>query len=148
MLKPHFCVVFFFFTLSLLALSSDISADDKKPSDEGFVSLFDGKTLAGWTGAKDAYAVEEGSIVPLNDMAKFRPFWHKVWQGSFTSDFYKVDFEGKYYYALETSREGNAPIETTTTFDPNSVTARCRNRIGVRGTNMATQSNKNIGRAL
>ena len=68
--------------------------------------------------------VEEGSIVPLNDMAKFRPFWHKVWQGSFTSDFYKVDFEGKYYYALETSREGNAPIETTTTFDPNSDRVR------------------------
>lgn len=34
------------------------------PLDEsGFVSLFDGKTLAGWTGATDAYKVEGGAIV-------------------------------------------------------------------------------------
>ncbi len=68
--------------------------------------------------------VEEGSVVPLNDMGKFRPFWHKVWQGSFTTEFYKLDFEGKYYYALETAREGNAPIETTTTFEPNGDKVR------------------------
>jgi hypothetical protein len=68
--------------------------------------------------------VEEGSVVPLNDMAKFRPFWHKVWQGSFTSEFYKLDFEGKYYYALDPSHEGNAPIETTTTFEPNADKVR------------------------
>ncbi len=58
--------------------------------------------------------VEEGTIVPLNDVAKYRPFWHKVWQGSFTTDFFKVDFEGKYYYVLEPTRASNAPIETTT----------------------------------
>ncbi len=58
--------------------------------------------------------VEEGTVVPLNDVAKFRPFWHKVWQGSFTTDFFKVDFEGKYYYVLEPTRASNAPIETTT----------------------------------
>jgi hypothetical protein len=57
--------------------------------------------------------VEEGKVVPLNDVAKYRPFWHKVWQGSFTKDFYKVDFEGKYYYVLEPARKANAPIETT-----------------------------------
>ncbi|MEP7382129.1 MAG: hypothetical protein ABI910_10610 [Gemmatimonadota bacterium] len=68
--------------------------------------------------------VEEGTVVPLNDMGKFRPFWHKVWQGSFTTEFYKLDFEGKYYYALETSREGNAPIETTVTFEPNGDKVR------------------------
>ena len=60
--------------------------------------------------------VEEGKIVPLNDVAKYRAFWHKVWQGSFTSDFFKVDLEGKYYYVLEPTRDANAPIETTTTF--------------------------------
>ncbi|MFN8583670.1 MAG: hypothetical protein U0163_22165, partial [Gemmatimonadaceae bacterium] len=58
--------------------------------------------------------VEEGTVVPLNDVAKFRPFWHKLLQGSFTTDFFKVDFEGKYYYVLEPTRAGNAPIETTT----------------------------------
>lgn len=30
---------------------------------DGFVSLFDGKSLAGWTGAKEAYGVEGGVIV-------------------------------------------------------------------------------------
>lgn len=32
-------------------------------ADDGFVSLFDGKSLAGWVGATDAYAVEGGAIV-------------------------------------------------------------------------------------
>jgi hypothetical protein len=31
--------------------------------DDGFVSLFDGKTLAGWQGAVDGYFVEDGAIV-------------------------------------------------------------------------------------
>jgi hypothetical protein len=57
--------------------------------------------------------VEEGKVVPLNDVAKYRSFWHKVWQGSFTKEFYKVDFEGKYYYVLEPTQKANAPIETT-----------------------------------
>src|SRR5688572_30440072 len=33
------------------------------PHSEGFVSLFDGRSLAGWTGATDAYTVEDGAIV-------------------------------------------------------------------------------------
>ena len=57
--------------------------------------------------------VEHGSVVPLNDVAKFRPFWHKAWQGSFDTALFKVDFEGKYIYALEPKRTANAPIETT-----------------------------------
>lgn len=57
--------------------------------------------------------VEEGTVVPLNDVAKYRPFWHKAWQGSFSKELYKVDFEGKYYYILEPARGANAPIETT-----------------------------------
>ena len=31
--------------------------------DEGFVSLFDGKSLAGWTGSLNGYAVEDGNLV-------------------------------------------------------------------------------------
>jgi hypothetical protein len=31
--------------------------------EEGFVALFDGKTLDGWAGQKDAYAVEDGLLV-------------------------------------------------------------------------------------
>ncbi|MGH7712808.1 MAG: hypothetical protein ACREOG_16075 [Gemmatimonadaceae bacterium] len=60
--------------------------------------------------------VEEGSVVPLNDVSKYRAFWHKVWQGSFTKDFFKVDFEAKYYYVLEPKGDRNAPIETKLSF--------------------------------
>jgi len=34
-----------------------------KEADEGFVCLFDGKTLGGWQGAVDGYVVEEGKLV-------------------------------------------------------------------------------------
>ena len=44
-------------------------ADDKTPNETGFVSLFDGKTLDGWTGAKDAYNVEDGTIVCVTGTA-------------------------------------------------------------------------------
>lgn len=57
--------------------------------------------------------IEDGVVVPLNDVAKYRAFWHKAWQGSFSKELYKVDFEGKYYYILEPARGANAPIETT-----------------------------------
>ena len=60
--------------------------------------------------------VEEGKVVALNDVAKFRPFWHKVWQGTFSREEFKYDFEGKYYYTLDVAATGNAPIETTTSF--------------------------------
>ena len=56
--------------LSVFAsMTSPIAADDKKPSEEGFISLFDGKTLNGWVGAKDAYAVEAGNIVCVKGTA-------------------------------------------------------------------------------
>jgi len=45
------------------------AADDKKSPEEGFVSLFDGKTLSGWNGAKDAYKVEGGAIVCVQGTA-------------------------------------------------------------------------------
>ncbi|WP_417849630.1 3-keto-disaccharide hydrolase [Thalassoglobus sp.] len=43
------------------------SACKKSDSEEGFVSLFDGKTLDGWVGAKETYKVEDGMIVSLAD---------------------------------------------------------------------------------
>ena len=43
----------------LLAVPSRATADD----DAGFVSLFDGKTLAGWEGKPDFWRVEDGAIV-------------------------------------------------------------------------------------
>jgi len=46
------------------ALAADGPADEK-----GFVSLFDGKTLAGWTGATESYKVEDGSLVCVTGSA-------------------------------------------------------------------------------
>lgn len=37
-------------------------ADDKPATEEGFVALFDGKTLEGWQGSKDGYVVQDGTI--------------------------------------------------------------------------------------
>jgi len=42
------------------AAADELSAAEKAA---GFVSLFDGKSLAGWIGGTDAYAVRDGAIV-------------------------------------------------------------------------------------
>ncbi len=39
----------------------------KAEKDEGFESLFDGKTLAGWDGDPDLWSVEDGAIVGSSD---------------------------------------------------------------------------------
>ena len=53
------------FVLGLMAAwSGDLLAQDKAvAAEEGFVSLFDGKSLAGWTGSLAGYAVEDGHLV-------------------------------------------------------------------------------------
>lgn len=45
--------------LLLVIFAAAARAEDKE---EGFVSLFDGKTLQGWQGSVDGYAVEDGAI--------------------------------------------------------------------------------------
>jgi len=51
--------------LSLLALAASglVALATYAADDDGFVSLFDGKTLTGWKGAVDGYLVEEEAIV-------------------------------------------------------------------------------------
>jgi hypothetical protein len=39
----------------------------EEPSEEGFVPLFDGKTLDGWVGSTKGYAVEDGILVCLKE---------------------------------------------------------------------------------
>ena len=68
--------------------------------------------------------VESGTVVPLNDVAKHRPFWHKVWEGTLSKEHFKVDFDGRYYYVLEPGRENNTPIATTTKFAKNGEKVR------------------------
>lgn len=43
------------------------SASAQQADSEGFISLFDGKSLAGWVGATEGYTVEDGSIVCVQD---------------------------------------------------------------------------------
>lgn len=46
-----------------LVVSSILSSASAAEPEAGFVSLFDGKSLAGWTTAPGAYTVEDGAIV-------------------------------------------------------------------------------------
>jgi hypothetical protein len=45
------------------SFASMLSAEDQPKSEEGFVSLFDGKTYAGWQGNNDGYAITDGAFV-------------------------------------------------------------------------------------
>lgn len=55
-----------------------------------------------------------GEAIPLNNVEKFRSYWHKVWQGDLTENVRRMNFDCKYYYALETKRTENARMETVT----------------------------------
>jgi len=59
-LSPLFAAAALVAVLFVSALTLSISA---AADDEGFVSLFDGKTLSGWQGAVNGYLVEDGAIV-------------------------------------------------------------------------------------
>jgi hypothetical protein len=57
-----------FATIVALVLSPAAFADDKE---EGFVSLFDGKTLNGWEGDTKGYTAEEGVLICRKDGGGF-----------------------------------------------------------------------------
>src|SRR6476620_5313065 len=52
--------------LLFMMLTGGVAAD-KKENEEGFKSIFDGKTLEGWQGGKGAYEVQDGAIVCLKE---------------------------------------------------------------------------------
>jgi hypothetical protein len=49
--------------LCTVLLTGFLSAAEKPTDDEGFVRLFDGRSLAGWEGNLDVFRVEDGAIV-------------------------------------------------------------------------------------
>lgn len=57
---------------------------------------------------------DDGALIPLGDVVKHRDYWHKVWQGSFSSDFRRLSLECKYYVAFEPARERQTRMETLT----------------------------------
>ncbi|MDH6097494.1 hypothetical protein NWP21_01270 [Anabaenopsis sp. FSS-46] len=58
-----------------------------------------------------------GEAIPLNDVQRFRNFWHKIWEGEFESVVRQITLDCKYYYALETERSHPARMETVMQFD-------------------------------
>jgi hypothetical protein len=53
--------------VSLLTLSSGalLVAAENDDEEQGFVALFDGKSLKGWIGGRDSYTIEDGRLVSL-----------------------------------------------------------------------------------
>lgn len=64
------------------------------------------------------YWEDAGTPIPLNDVGKYRGFWHKVWADTLDAGNQDIGIDGKYYYVLETGRRENARMETLTQFKP------------------------------
>jgi hypothetical protein len=61
-------------------------------------------------------------VIPLNDVDRYRDFWHKAWQGTFDRGRRKVVFNCKYLYGLDLDRAANAQMETLTDTAQTTVT--------------------------
>lgn len=89
--------------LMMLMMIGFITACAQKKKD-GFVSIFDGKTLNGWEGDKNYWRVENGSLVgeiTADKLLKSNTFI--IWRGGETKD-----FELKLQYRIST--DGNSGI--------------------------------------
>jgi hypothetical protein len=71
--------------------------------------------------------VEESSqLIPLNDGDRYRHYWHKIWQGSFSEETKRFEFQCKYYTVLRTNNTSNARTETKMKI----VSAENRKKVG------------------
>lgn len=57
---------------------------------------------------------DTAETVPLNDVDRFRPYWHKVWQTDIKPPLRRINVDCKYYYTLEQDRTDLARMETLT----------------------------------
>jgi hypothetical protein len=55
---------------------------------------------------------ESNELVPLNDVSKYREFWHRAWETSFTKKERRFELDCEYVYVLEEERRDNARLET------------------------------------
>ncbi|MDJ0571213.1 MAG: hypothetical protein QNJ53_19480 [Pleurocapsa sp. MO_192.B19] len=63
-----------------------------------------------------------GEVVPLNDVTRFRSYWHQIWEGEFDRQLRRTTLDCKYYYALEPERTNHARMETVTQMDDSTGT--------------------------
>jgi hypothetical protein len=54
---------------------------------EGWTSIFDGKTLAGWDGNPEVWRVEDGAITAISTRERRVGSTHLIWQGGELADF-------------------------------------------------------------
>ena len=62
----------------------------------------------------------QAETVALNDVDRYRAYWHKVWQGQLTKQRRRLTLDCKYYYALERDRTVLARMETLTRIEQTS----------------------------
>ncbi len=90
------CFIFFLFLVSGCKKpaeeSQQVSADSIE--DDGFVQIFDGKTLTNWKGDSTYWHVEDGSLVgEVTPTTLLKTNTFIVWQGGTPGDFeLKADF--------------------------------------------------------
>lgn len=90
--------------LALLALVLPIAAQEKKPSEEGFFSLFDGKSLDDWQGDVKGHLIQDGVIT-----CKGRSIYTKKEYSDFIFRFeFKLPPGGNNGVGLRTPLEGDA----------------------------------------
>jgi len=75
-------------------------------AEPGFVSLFDGKTLTGWScPAMEHWSVEDGAITARNT-ERIKQCYYLVWQGG-----QPADFELKAKFRIQGPKEANSGIQ-------------------------------------
>ncbi|HYR12158.1 MAG TPA: hypothetical protein VEQ60_30510 [Longimicrobium sp.] len=55
---------------------------------------------------------EGGEAFALNDVAKHRDFWHRVWRGTFTGELRRRVWEARYHYSFDGAAHANGRMET------------------------------------
>lgn len=64
----------------------------------------------------------QAETMALNDVDRYRSYWHKVWQGQISKQRRRLNLECKYYYTLERDRTVLARMETLTRIQQTSDT--------------------------
>ena len=102
--KPYFKLILLSLLLTVLLAMSCKTATMSQSDKEGFVRIFDGKTLKGWEGDPTYWRVENGSLVgEITPATVLKRNTFIIWEGGQPADFeLKMDFR--------ISPEGNSGV--------------------------------------